>query len=469
MFKFYCRTIFSLITIAAFSFINAQTIPTTLEEIYGKDGIKVFEDSNIDAPLGGNWIQGTSMPFPRYYGGSVMYSDGVDEWLYVFGGDTTGSGDPTTSCLRYSVNNDTWEYIAPLPEPLRVNAAAKLGNKLYTMGGFNAPFPAPAVRSFYEYDIATDTWTQLPDLPVPLFFTGAIGFEDSLIYIIGGIEDVQLARGDLWSVKVRFYNIDESTFKDADDLPQATANFGKSIIGNTIYLTAGLKSETELWNFTYKGEINLSDRANINWTQEADYPLSLQAHYGYKFSDTEIRYLGGSLTTGFNPIRTTYSYNTNSNEYTMDEDLPYPAMAFYAGFIPMMSKAGPEIITTVITGGITTGPMLTGQTWIRKDTLSAQGINEIGNSVPDNYSLSQNYPNPFNPSTTIKFSVPEESFVSLKVYNALGEIVTELVSETLSAGVYEYSWEGVNLPSGIYFYTLTANNFTQTKKFVLLK
>jgi len=172
----------------------AQTIPTTLEEMYGKEGIKIFDDSDIDYPAGGNWTQGSSMPFPRYYGGSVMYSDGTNEWLYVFGGDTTGSGDPTKTCLRYSVNTDTWEYIAPLPEPLRVNAATKLGDKLYTMGGFNAPFPAPAVTSFYEYDIATNTWTELPDLPTPLFFTGAVGFEDSLIYIIGGIEDVQATR-----------------------------------------------------------------------------------------------------------------------------------------------------------------------------------------------------------------------------------------------------------------------------------
>jgi len=94
---------------------------------------------------------------------------------------------------------------------------------------------------------------------------------------------------------------------------------------------------------------------------------------------------------------------------------------------------------------------------------------EQSNNLPEEYSLSQNYPNPFNPSTTIKYSIPEVSFVSLKIFNFLGENVGTLVAKELSAGHYKYDWDGINLPSGVYFYRLQAGSFVETKKMVLMK
>jgi len=81
----------------------------------------------------------------------------------------------------------------------------------------------------------------------------------------------------------------------------------------------------------------------------------------------------------------------------------------------------------------------------------------------------QNYPNPFNPSTLIKYSVPENGFVKLSVYNLIGEEVSLLVNEEVDAGFYEVTFNAVNLPSGIYFYRLQAGNIIQLKKMVLLK
>jgi len=96
--------------------------------------------------------------------------------------------------------------------------------------------------------------------------------------------------------------------------------------------------------------------------------------------------------------------------------------------------------------------------------------------VPEEYALFENYPNPFNPNTIIKFGVPKESDVSLKVYNILGEEVINLVNEKMKAGYYEVEFNATshsgnvrNLTSGIYFYQLKAGSFIQTKKMVLLK
>jgi len=83
--------------------------------------------------------------------------------------------------------------------------------------------------------------------------------------------------------------------------------------------------------------------------------------------------------------------------------------------------------------------------------------------------LEQNYPNPFNPSTTIQFTLPSRSFVSLKVFAVIGREVATIVSEELSAGSYSRTWNAANMSSGIYFYRLQAGTFTETKKLILLR
>jgi len=94
---------------------------------------------------------------------------------------------------------------------------------------------------------------------------------------------------------------------------------------------------------------------------------------------------------------------------------------------------------------------------------------EVEVSGPLTFALEQNYPNPFNPSTNIKYSVSENGFVKLSVYNLVGEEVSVLVNETVDAGFYEVAFNAANLPSGTYFYRLQAGNTVQIKKMVLLK
>jgi len=97
------------------------------------------------------------------------------------------------------------------------------------------------------------------------------------------------------------------------------------------------------------------------------------------------------------------------------------------------------------------------------------GIRHINEQVPEYYSLYQNYPNPFNPSTTIKFDVPKEAYVSIKVYNILGSEVSALVKERMKPGGYEVQWNASGFASGVYFYKLTAGEFSVTMKMILLK
>jgi endoglucanase len=114
---------------------------------------------------------------------------------------------------------------------------------------------------------------------------------------------------------------------------------------------------------------------------------------------------------------------------------------------------------------------------IIKAIVDTTDINNVGTDVgmmqlfpnPATFSLIQNYPNPFNPSTTISFSLPSKSIVSLKVFDLAGKEVASIVSQELSAGKYSRQWNAANMSSGIYFYQLQAGTYTETKKLVLLR
>ena len=99
---------------------------------------------------------------------------------------------------------------------------------------------------------------------------------------------------------------------------------------------------------------------------------------------------------------------------------------------------------------------------------SVEQSHQLTNSIPNQIVLMQNYPNPFNPSTSIRFNLAESSFVTLKVFNLLGESVETLINGKRSAGKYEVKWSMEDLPSGVYFYQLRAGAFSQVKKMTLL-
>ena len=121
-------------------------------------------------------------------------------------------------------------------------------------------------------------------------------------------------------------------------------------------------------------------------------------------------------------------------------------------------------------------PYMTGGTvyniWATMDTTDLTDVTGIENQntgTPMAYELNQNYPNPFNPSTLIRYAIPEQGIVTLRVYNLLGEEVVTLVDGFKNAGSYDVTFNASNLSSGIYFYQINSNNFVSTKKMILMK
>jgi hypothetical protein len=103
------------------------------------------------------------------------------------------------------------------------------------------------------------------------------------------------------------------------------------------------------------------------------------------------------------------------------------------------------------------------------EVLNPIGIKPIGGNVPNTFALRQNYPNPFNPVTNIEFDLPKGEFVRLIVFNSIGQEVKTLVNETKPAGSYKVDFDALGLPSGAYFYRITAGDFVQTNKMILVK
>ena len=106
--------------------------------------------------------------------------------------------------------------------------------------------------------------------------------------------------------------------------------------------------------------------------------------------------------------------------------------------------------------------------------LFEQGIKTVTlineqKEMPGCYLLMQNYPNPFNPTTKISFSIPKFTHVTLKVFDVIGREISSLLNKDFNAGKYEVEFNGKELSSGVYFYTLMADDFIETKKLLLMK
>jgi len=105
----------------------------------------------------------------------------------------------------------------------------------------------------------------------------------------------------------------------------------------------------------------------------------------------------------------------------------------------------------------------------RNPTGNLVGLIHTNFEIPNSFSLLQNFPNPFNPVTNIEFTLPKQGSVELIIYNSLGKQVAVLVNGNLNAGRYSADWDATHYPSGVYFYTLKAESYTETKKMILIK
>ena len=170
-----------------------------------------------------------------------------------------------------------------------------------------------------------------------------------------------------------------------------------------------------------------------------------------------------NLRTCTDTINGTYFGQTVKTKSYHHDGLTFEDLVYAKGFGKVSYTGGEPVITYII---FMKGCKINGVVY--GDTILSN-VSQISGILPIEFKLSQNYPNPFNPATNIKFSIPKNSNVILKVFDMLGKEISTLVNEKLNAGEYERSFDGSNLPSGVYFYKLTSGEFTETKKMLMIK
>ncbi len=149
-------------------------------------------------------------------------------------------------------------------------------------------------------------------------------------------------------------------------------------------------------------------------------------------------------------------------------------MAFFVNAGPFTLEPGDSVeVTLALVGGSNEAALYENARAAQQYYRTATGIEE-GRALPSDFTLFQNYPNPFNPNTTIRFSLERQAEVTIDIYNALGQKVTTLCSQPFPAGTHTVEWDATNVQGkpvacGMYFYRLTAENQTQTRKMMLLK
>lgn len=191
-------------------------------------------------------------------------------------------------------------------------------------------------------------------------------------------------------------------------------------------------------------------------------------HYG---SGVDLIYYsdslqGGAPTTSSDKLFNTYASNSTPGTFVAPVQLNDRPLEWSArGYIPTLIEYN--------NAGSDAGTIWVGIDGANKklyfDRFGAVTSINTNNNNPEQYSLSQNYPNPFNPNTKIDFSIPKNSLVSIKIYDVLGKEVAVLVNKDFKIGSYTVDFNASTLTSGVYFYKITAGDYTDTKKLVLVK
>ena len=250
-----------------------------------------------------------------------------------------------------------------------------------------------------------------------------------------------LANGPQWIYDFFVTKIDpDGNYLWLNEIPPGNT-LGDATIGNSNFLSCSDNGDTYLTGF-FRGEINFGSGIILNATNYNDFFV-----ISYN-QDGEIQWAKAAGSASYDQGSGIITDNNGSCYIAgvVSQDAVFDTISVAGGdinvFLAKLSFDSPVSVEGELPGDI---------------------------SSADKFELMQNYPNPFNPSTTIKYSIPQNEAVTLKLYDLLGNEIETLVNEQKSAGTYTLSFNAGSLPSGIYFYKMQAGNYMELKKMILLK
>lgn len=389
--------------------------------------------------------------------------------IFLAGGTDT-SAIPKSNCYLYSPVTDSYSPAASLPSGRWSGKLVKVQNNLYLVGSIGNSFSSPDGLIF-RYSVTSNTWNIHDTMPAPKVHEAAVCvIKDSLIMLIGG------SSHSFSSPKknVRLYNPVYDTWKSLTQYPIniTTAHAESHRVNDSTFIVLVLGGYSAGYvNMMYKGILTLysNDSVSLNWSDTENFPFA-QGVYRVSGSKWNNYLLFGPAMRGAIAVNRIYGMKITGD-----------SLAGWTCFLPPEPDSAGNIPTfSVITGSGSDSSYfyLFGGYRNYNATSAARryafklsqpiGIIKEDGKLPSGFHLYQNFPNPFNPSTTISFSLPQDAYTELIVTDIMGRLVRKILKGYMKAGIYSVEFNASGLSSGIYFYSIIAGNFRDTRKMILI-
>lgn len=415
--------------------------------------------------LSGNWNQLSNTPNGVSRSCCAYVEIAGIPYIYQFGG-----GNTTTEMKRVARLNlltNIWQNnYTTMPTQISSGTAVAVngGTDIYVFGGNNSP---GTLGKTLKYNVSSNSWQTRADMLTKITDALVVKYDDNRIIIVGG-GDGYFGSSTLKTNKVQVYNISTNSYSYSTNYPINCAMLGGGLYRDTIIAVGGYTTGGSATANCYKGVIN-PNTLGITWTAIASYPAGtitrMASYVAVKNTGVGIMCTGGALG-GSTPTAQTHFWNFCTQSWQPGLPDNSQARSNYKA-----CGRGYDVVYTVA-GFTNTG---TGRSEsltfnvIEGPCMNMVGINNNNFQLPTSFELKQNYPNPFNPETKISFSLPQGSAVRIIVTDISGRVVSELVNGYYPSGNHTAAFIASELASGIYFYTLQAGYFTETRKMLLVK
>jgi hypothetical protein len=450
----------------------------------GGTGLAVNYLQRFEPTFGGpTGIWSDLAPYPlSVYGACASFDKG--NFIYVAGGHT--DTQYSLNAYKYDLTNNIWVPIANLPYPMNFSGGAFINGKFHVFGGTD---PIGYGMRHVAYDPDFDTWLDMAAVPVPVWFaTTSTAYNNDFIFSVGGGGGY----GSWPAINaVQVYNPVNNTWSQETPLPVTRGLNFASWTGPQRVTDVGGYASGFFYPDAYRGDGFPLASLNVDITASPDNgPIVIPANGG-SFSFTanvvnngptfgsfviwsRIQFPDGSYSVPqigpltitplvgnvINRVRTQFIpdyFPTGLYKYFAYAGTAFPnPIIDYSYFIfnkAAVADGGPTVWEAECTGELFPG--------------EAQNVVTV--SAPAVFALKGATPNPFNPTTTISFALPLAAQVNLKVFDLQGRQVADLVNGYREAGQHQVTFDGSNLASGIYLYTLNAGSNVASGKMMLLK
>jgi len=416
------------------------------------------------------WLIKPAMPYPVSRNVTAVWQKNGTTYLIIAGGRTP-TGVTQNVLMRNTLTNS--DILLPqLPVALERSGGFVLYDSLYIFGGSSDTGSFTSLNIFFKINLNQPLlWSSKGNFPFPVSDMSVAKVSDSVVYSVGGKS---------LGVPVKHvlrYSLHQNQWTIAGQLPIIETGISNGIlvsVSDSVLLYAGGKTPNGYSGMTYRGVINNYYPHNIIWQPSIPYPAGSIAYLaGWGNGNGKAFFTGGDLSFSDNPsaVGLTFIYTDSPPHFDTVDIKPTPVVTTQVDGIRTGGSPAPEINQIFAPGGAANlnGPSLNNYEELIVIDSNLTSITPNENNFPDNFILEQNYPNPFNQFTVLKFQIRYSGIVMLEVFDITGKKVSTVVNQYLSAGSYQYNFNAENLTSGVYFYRLYSGNYSEVKKFVMVK